>query len=106
MKIAMVSQEMIACIKPALNVPETTDFVEENSMHGTEKEVSHVSFSTDESYVSCSCPWFRRNRSNISLLSLKVGIDLSKTCHHSTETTLCIQLMKIYFSKKMKMNVW
>ena len=90
MKMAMVSPEMIASIKPALNVPEATYFIEENSIHGTEKKVSHVSFSTDQSYVSCSCPLLRRNCSNISLLSLKVDIDLSKTCHHSTGTALSI----------------
>ena len=90
MKMPMVSPGMIASIKPALNVPEATYFIEENSIHGTEKKASHVSFSTDERYLSCSCPWFRRNCSNISLLSLKVDIDLLKTCHHSTEITLCI----------------
>ena len=32
-------------------------------MHGTEKNEYHVNFGTNESYVSCSCPWYRRNRS-------------------------------------------
>ena len=59
----MVSPEMITSIKPVPNVPQVTYFIEGNSIHGTEKKVYHVSFSTDESYVSCSCPWFRRNRS-------------------------------------------
>ena len=62
-KMEMVSPEMIASIKPVPNVPEVTYFIEGNSIHGTEKKVYHVSFGTDESYVSCSCPWFRRNRS-------------------------------------------
>ena len=59
----MVSPEMIASKKPVPNVPKATYFNEGNSIHGTEKKVYHVSFGTDESYVSCSCPWFRRNRS-------------------------------------------
>ena len=61
-KMGMVSPEMITSIKPVPNVPEVTYFIEGSSRHSTEKKVYHVSFGTDKSYVSCSCPQFRRNR--------------------------------------------
>ena len=63
LKAGKVTMEMVVSVKPIPRVPRILYQVTGDSMYSSEPETYLLDLGDEENYLSCTCPWYRRNRS-------------------------------------------